>query len=69
MTPAELHAAFTSLGWRQNDLCRRLGVTPTTVSRWSTGATPIPVYASAYLRLASDIHALGVNVARKKGGP
>ncbi|MDF0506554.1 helix-turn-helix transcriptional regulator [Burkholderia cenocepacia] len=39
------------LGWSQAEFARRLGVDPTTVSRW-VSASRFPKWAGEYLRLA-----------------
>lgn len=56
MTPPELKAALKSLGWSQAELSSRLGIHVNTISKWmKKPKEPIPQYASAYVRLASDV--------------
>lgn len=33
------------------ELCRRLGIDPSTIHRWTTGKTPVPDYAAEYVRV------------------
>lgn len=45
----EFQEALETLGWRQYEFARRLGVTDETVSRWMNGRLSIPRYVAAYL--------------------
>lgn len=53
----ELRQALDSLGWKQSELARKLGVTTSTVSRWATGE-PIPVWLAEYLRVMQELDRL-----------
>lgn len=53
------------LGWSKAELARRLGVFPSTVSKWGNGSG-YPKYAEAYLELAVEISRLGAMVGRRK---
>lgn len=44
--------ALETLGWNQNELASRLGVTAKQVSLWKTGKVRVPKYAMAYLALS-----------------
>ncbi len=57
MDKDELRQALDSLGWKQSELARKLGVTTSTVSRWATGE-PIPVWLSEYLRVMQELDRL-----------
>ncbi len=58
MTPTDFREALRSLGIKQLEAARELGVSEVTVSRWATGWTdirrtkpqPVPRYAEAWLR-------------------
>ena len=58
MTAEELREALRTLGWKQSDLARRVGVGDTTVSRWMAGDPPVPEPVTAYLGLAMEIDRL-----------
>ena len=58
MTAEELRQALRSLGWKQSELARRVGVGDTTVSRWMAGDPPVPEPVAAYLGLALEIDRL-----------
>lgn len=45
MTPAQLKSLRVRLGWSQQRLAERLGVTRNTVTRWEMGLYPIPPMA------------------------
>lgn len=49
MTPTEIRALRTSLGWTQERLARELGVSWTTVNRWERGKTEPSPLAEAKL--------------------
>jgi len=57
MDKDELRQALDSLGWKQSELARKLGVTTSTVSRWATGE-PIPVWLAEYLRVMQELDRL-----------
>lgn len=57
MDKDELRQALDSLGWKQSELARKLGMTTSTVSRWATGE-PIPVWLAEYLRVMQEIDRL-----------
>jgi len=57
MDKDELRQALDSLGWKQSELARKLGVTTSTVSRWATGE-PIPVWLAEYLGVMQDLDRL-----------
>jgi transcriptional regulator with XRE-family HTH domain len=54
MTGDEFKTALESLGWKQVDFCRKVGITPTTASRWASGED-IPAWVPAYLGMALDL--------------
>lgn len=58
MTPQELDAALSTLGWKGAELTRRAGVVANTVWRWRRGLTPIPPWVDEYLRAMMAIKAL-----------
>jgi len=51
LTPAEFVWLRKRNGWKSNELAASLGVTPSTVSRWESGAAPIQSTADRALRL------------------
>jgi DNA-binding transcriptional regulator YiaG len=51
MKTADFSHALSVLGWSQAKFAERMGVDPTTVSRW-TGAQKFPKWVGEYLRLA-----------------
>jgi len=57
MTPAQFREALARLSLTQAEAARRMGVTPAAVTRWLSGARPIPKYAvellSAWEKLAN----------------
>jgi len=53
MTPRELQAALSGLGWSSGELARRLGVHPNSVSGWKGVKRDIPPYVPEYLRVVS----------------
>lgn len=55
---AEFRAALKSVGLRQRDLARQLGVAVTTVNRWATGRQPVPGYAVAFLSVSGKKDAI-----------
>ncbi|OGT00597.1 MAG: hypothetical protein A3H99_01810 [Gallionellales bacterium RIFCSPLOWO2_02_FULL_59_110] len=57
MDKDELRQALDSLGWKQSELARKLGMTTSTVSRWATGE-PIPVWLAEYLRVMQELDRL-----------
>lgn len=57
MNKDELRQALDTLGWKQSELSRKLGVTTSTVSRWATGE-PIPVWLGEYLRVMQELDRL-----------
>ena len=58
MTPDEMQAALTELGWKQADFWRKASLSKDTVSRWLAGATPIPDWAGAYLGMTLELQRL-----------
>jgi transcriptional regulator with XRE-family HTH domain len=44
MTSTELSAWRTARAWSVRDLAARLGVEPSTVSRWESGKRPVPAW-------------------------
>lgn len=57
MDKDELRQALDSLGWKQSELARKLGITAGAVSRWATGE-PIPVWLAEYLRVMQELDRL-----------
>lgn len=57
MNKDELRQALDSLGWKQSELARKLGMTAGAVSRWATGE-PIPVWLAEYLRVMQELDRL-----------
>jgi transcriptional regulator with XRE-family HTH domain len=51
MKTADFSRSLAMLGWSQAEFARRLGVDPTTVSRW-VSAQKFPVWVGEYLKLA-----------------
>lgn len=51
MKTADFSHSLATLGWTQVEFARRLGVDPTTVSRW-TSSQRFPKWVGEYLRLA-----------------
>ena len=58
MTPDELASVLAQLGWTQEELGRRLGMAPDTVSRWATGKVPMPVWLTAHVGLLLELREL-----------
>lgn len=54
MTSAEFRAALAALNLRQSWLAERLGINPTTVNRWATGAAPVAPYVPYVLELLRE---------------
>lgn len=57
MDKDELRQALDSLGWKQSELARKLGMTAGAVSRWATGE-PIPRWLAEYLRVMQELDRL-----------
>lgn len=55
ITGNQLRTELKSIGWSQKVLSERLDVGQDTVSHWITGKSPVPVYASEYLRVVQVI--------------
>ena len=47
-----LEAHLQRLGWSQNELGRRLGVSGVSIGRWMNGKVRVPRYVWAYCELA-----------------
>jgi transcriptional regulator with XRE-family HTH domain len=58
MTGTQLKIQLAALGMNQKKLADRLEVDRNTVSRWTTGATPVPGYVGEYLRVLALAHAM-----------
>jgi transcriptional regulator with XRE-family HTH domain len=58
MTAVELAEALDALGWRQADLCRKVGLHKDTPMRWLKGKTEIPNWVRAYLAAMLEIQRL-----------
>jgi transcriptional regulator with XRE-family HTH domain len=56
MTSEELRQALIELGWKQADLCRRIGMGKNTVSTWA--AKGAPEWLGEYLRALLAIERL-----------
>jgi transcriptional regulator with XRE-family HTH domain len=56
MTSEELRQALIELGWKQADLCRRIGMGKNTVSTWA--ANGAPAWVGEYLRALLAINRL-----------
>ena len=54
MTPADLSAALTALGWSQRELARQLGCAESSVRQWLTGKA----------RMRADLAAWVLDLAR-----
>ncbi|HEY8378319.1 MAG TPA: helix-turn-helix domain-containing protein [Nannocystis sp.] len=52
MTAAEFKFLRKHLGWASQDLARKFGVDPSTVSRWENEAEPLSRWADRLIRLA-----------------
>jgi len=55
MDAKELRSALVELEWSQNSLARRLGVSNTIVSRWTTGQAKIHRFAGTYVEMALQV--------------
>jgi transcriptional regulator with XRE-family HTH domain len=55
LSPEQLADALAQLGWKQTDFAHRTGVTAATVSTWTTGKAPAPLWATAYLEAMLDL--------------
>lgn len=51
MSPEHLRQSLRRLGMTQAELAREIGVALPTVSRWATGAVPIPGYVPCIIDL------------------
>ena len=49
MTPCNLSAALTALGWSQRELARQLGVAESSVRQWMTGKSRMREELAAWL--------------------
>jgi transcriptional regulator with XRE-family HTH domain len=58
MTGNDLKSALYEAKLTQGKLAERLEVDRNTVSRWATGATPVPGYVREYLRVLALAHAI-----------
>jgi DNA-binding transcriptional regulator YiaG len=58
MTAKDLKNTLYTMKLTQGALAKRLEVDRNTVSRWATGATPVPGYVGEYLRVLALAHAI-----------
>lgn len=58
MTPEEFEISLTNIGWKKADFCRATDTHPTTISRWMSGTTSIPVWVPSHLNLLADLQSL-----------
>lgn len=58
MTPEEFQTSLANIGWKKADFCRATDTHPTTVSRWMSVTSSIPVWVPNYLNLLADVQAL-----------
>ena len=58
MTGEELRAALRQLGMKPAAFARTMGVTPSAVSRWCSGALAVPVYVESYLVVEQECQRL-----------
>jgi transcriptional regulator with XRE-family HTH domain len=58
MTGNNLKTTLHTMKLTQGALAERLQVDRNTVSRWATGATPVPGYVGEYLRVLALAHAI-----------
>ena len=57
MTPADLSAALTALGWSQRELARQLGCAESSVRQWLTGKSRMRPALAAWLLDLARYHA------------
>lgn len=58
LTAEQFNQALQALGWKQADFARRVGMTPQTVGRWSSGHAACPLWLTEYLGAMQDLKAL-----------
>jgi transcriptional regulator with XRE-family HTH domain len=58
LTAEQFNQALQVLGWKQSDFARRVGMTPQTVGRWSSGQAACPLWLTEYLGAMQDLKAL-----------
>ena len=70
MTSEELRQALIELGWKQADLCRRIGMGKNTVSTWAANGAPewVGEYLGALLAI-ERLHREFVVPARPAAAP
>jgi hypothetical protein len=56
MTPAELHAALTAIGWSGRELAIRIGSHRNLPTAWLQGRTPIPPPIATWLNRLARLH-------------
>jgi transcriptional regulator with XRE-family HTH domain len=65
MTPSKLRDALHELKWSQKAFADKIGMDADTVSRWSTGKTPVPPLVAEYLRLARKVRSFAVDALKE----
>ena len=50
MTPDKFAAAMKTIGWKDAELCRRLGCDSNLPTRWRRGASPVPADVAAWVQ-------------------
>ena len=50
MTHTQFADAMTAIGWRDAELCRRLGCDGNLTTRWRRGTSPVPPDVAAWVR-------------------
>ena len=70
MTGDELRAALVELGWKQADLCRKVGMGKNTVSGWAARGAPdwVAEYLGTLLAI-ERLHATHVRPAKAIAAP
>ena len=51
MTPGAFKKSRESIGYSQPELCKEMGISTRTITRWETGEVPIPKVAEMALEL------------------
>ncbi len=52
MTPGAFRKIRKSIGYSQPKLCKEMGISTRTITRWETGEVPVPKVAEMALELA-----------------
>jgi transcriptional regulator with XRE-family HTH domain len=63
MTPAELKAALSTIGMKQNAMAEQMGLSANTISRYMSGELTVPKYIETHIGMLLDLR----NLALKYG--